>query len=312
MSQLTPDNLAVLPRPLVMGRSLFSKVISDLLQLAKLRITLMVVITAWIGLELGRRSLGLWEPQWILTLMTLLGTALSCMGAGALNQVMEVDTDARMHRTRMRPIASGRMSLSMGTLVGLVWSVLGVGILWLGTHPLAAIVSAFTVISYVLVYTPMKRVSSLSTVIGAVPGALPPVIGYTAVAGRFGIEAWVVFAMMFLWQLPHFLAIAWLYREDYARAGFPMLPVLDGTGRSTFRQMLLGCVALLPVGLMPTMLDFSGKFYFFGALLCGLAFLGFAVALVIRPGPMQARSVFFASLVYLPAVLALLVMDGGS
>ncbi len=311
MSQISTDNLEVLQTDAVTRRSVWAQVTSDLVQLAKLRITLMVVITAWIGLELGRRSLGLWETQTLLTAMTLLGTALSCMGAGALNQVMERDTDARMMRTRLRPIPAGRISMMMGLVTGLVWSLLGVVILWWGTHPLAAAVSGFTIISYVLVYTPMKRVTSLSTVIGAVPGALPPVIGYTAVTGRFGPEAWVVFAIMFLWQLPHFLAIAWLYRDDYARGGFPMLPVIDPSGRSTFRQMLLGCVALLPVGLMPTMLGFSGGLYFTGALLAGLVFLGFAVAVVAKPNRAQARALFFASLVYLPAVLALLVVDRG-
>ncbi len=311
MSQLSTDNLEVLQSDAVTRRSAWSQVIGDMVQLAKLRITLMVVITAWIGLELGRRSLGLWEMQATLTVMTLLGTALSCMGAGALNQVMERDTDARMVRTRLRPIPAGRISMMMGSLTGLIWSLLGVVILWFGTHPLAAFVSLFTIISYVLVYTPMKQVTSLSTVIGAVPGALPPVIGYTAVTGKFGPEAWVVFAIMFLWQLPHFLAIAWLYRDDYARGGFPMLPVIDPSGRSTFRQMLLGCVALLPVGLMPTMLGFSGGLYFTGALVAGLVFLGFAVAVVAKPTRTHARALFFASLVYLPAVLALLVVDRG-
>ena len=169
--------------------------------------------------------------------------------------------------------------------------------------------SAFTIFSYVTIYTPLKRVTTVSTLIGAIPGALPPVIGYAAATGAVEPAAWCMFAIMFMWQLPHFLAIAWMYREDYTRGGFVMLPVIEPDGRSTFRQMLIGCLAMLPLGLLPTLMGFTGMIYFVGALIAGVGFLATAVALVISPTNERARRVFFASLIYLPLVLALMMID---
>jgi protoheme IX farnesyltransferase len=280
--------------------------VSDVAQLTKSRITVMVVMTTFIGYQLGVGS-GMAIDLVLLT--TVLGTALSCMGACALNQVLERDTDALMNRTADRPIPAGRMTLATGSLIGVTLSFAGVGLLATGANALTALLSATTIVTYVLAYTPLKRITSVSTIVGAVPGALPPVMGYTAATGRIELPIVVVFLIMFLWQLPHFLAIAWLYREDYARAGMPMLPVVDPSGVSTFRQMLLGCLALLPLGLLPTMLRISGVVYFAGALLCGLMFLAAAIALVIRPTRARAKWVFYASLVYLPAVLALMMID---
>jgi protoheme IX farnesyltransferase len=285
--------------------SLSSTRVSDLSQLTKPRITVMVAVTAFIGYQLGMASMTLD----LVLLATLIGTSLSCMGACVLNQVIERDTDAKMKRTADRPIAAGRMSPATGSLIGVLLSIAGVGLLAAGANGLTALLSATTIVSYVCMYTPLKRVTSVSTIVGAVPGALPPVMGYAAATGRIDLPIVVVFLIMFLWQLPHFLAIAWLYRKDYARAGMPMLPVLDPSGVSTFRQMLLGCLAMLPLGLLPTMLGISGVVYFGGAMLCGLIFLATAIALVMRPTHSRAKWVFYASLVYLPAVLALMMID---
>jgi protoheme IX farnesyltransferase len=182
-------------------------------------------------------------------------------------------------------------------------------ILAVWVNGLTAVISAFTIFSYAMIYTPLKRVSSISTIVGAVPGALPPVMGYTAVANNVGIEAVLLFGILFLWQLPHFLAIAWLYKEDYARAGMPMLPVIDPDGSSTFRQMLITCMALVPLGMLPTILGVSGRIYFIGALIAGLGFLGFGIALVRGRTRAHARAMFFASLVYLPVVLGLMMAN---
>lgn len=280
----------------------------DTVSLTKPRIAMMVLITAYIGYVLGLRAHNL-AGSWYLLAMMLVGTGLSCMGAAALNQVVEHDTDAMMRRTADRPIASGRVSTLPGALWGLLLSIAGVVTLAYGATPAAAIVSALTIVSYVLIYTPLKRITSLSLIVGAVPGALPPVIGYAAATGTLGREAWVIFAIMFIWQVPHFLAIAWLYREDYARAEFPMLAVLDPAGGSTFRQMLLWCALLLPVGMLPTVLGFSGTIYFVASLLLGLGFLACGVAVVIGRQAKQARLMFIASLFYLPLVLAVMVLD---
>ena len=289
--------------------------LADYVQLAKVRITVMVVATTWLGFILGEKAaaqaawMGATVGGWTALIGAMIGTALSCMGASVLNQVYERESDAKMNRTKDRPLPAGRVSPGAALTFGLFMSVAGVVTLAVAAGDIAALLAAFTIASYALIYTPMKKVSSTSTIIGAVPGALPPVIGYAAAADALGAGAVAMFAIMFLWQLPHFLAIAWLYRDDYARGGFPMLPVLDPTGGSTFRQMVLGCAALLPVGLMPTMLGMAGPAYFYVALGCGMAFLAFALALVARPSKARARAMFFASLVYLPVVLAMMVID---
>lgn len=277
---------------------------ADYMTLTKQRITLMVVITAAAGFALAP---GAWS--WLTLMGTLMGTALSCMGASVLNQVIERDTDGMMDRTMNRPLPAGRVNPTEATWVGVVLGLAGVGLLALTTTWMAAALSAFTILSYVLIYTPMKRYSPVALLVGAVPGAMPPMIGYAAVTGDLRAAAWLTFTIMFVWQVPHFLAIAWLYREDYAKAGFPMLPVLDPTGQRTFRQVLIGCLLLVPLGGLPTMLGISGIAYFFTALICGLTFLAFGIALVWRPGRTQARRLFLASLVYLPVVLTVMLVD---
>lgn len=316
MTQLTTNHDGALAMPANIAPTTVAARFSDVSQLTKPRITLMVVITAFIGYALAvRQQAGLIGVTQViassgLTLIgTLIGTALSCMGAAALNQVMERDSDALMHRTQDRPLPAGRMGASHAATIGVTLAAFGVGALYLLANPLTAALSAFTIASYVLLYTPMKRVSSISTIVGAVPGAMPPVMGYAAASGEIGVAAVLMFAILFLWQLPHFLAIAWLYRDDYARAGMPMLPVLDPQGGSTFRQVLLGCLALLPLGLMPTMMGISGRVYFLGALMAGLIFLASGVALILGRSHRHARVMFFVSLLYLPTVFALMLMD---
>jgi len=306
VSTSQPDEAVALEREAQASR--FGARLSDYAELSKLRITLMVVITTAIGFMLAVR----WTESswtWLTLLGCLAGTSLACMGASALNQAMEHLTDALMPRTQKRPIAAGRVGVTEGLWFGVLIAAAGVIVLGVTSTLLAAALAALTVFSYTMIYTPMKRLTSLSTLVGAVPGAMPPMIGYAAVNSTLELPAWLVFAIMFLWQLPHFLAIAWLYREDYARAGMPMLPVLDPTGRSTFRQMLLTCAMLLPLGMLPTAIGVAGWVYFAIATLAGAAFMFTAVLLVISPSRQRARTVFFASLLYLPLVLAALTFD---
>jgi protoheme IX farnesyltransferase len=279
--------------------------LADYATLTKPRITLMVVVTAYIGFAIGDPL----DTGWLLLLATLLGTGLCCMGASAFNQVLERDVDALMHRTRNRPLPAGRLNAAQATTLAFILSILGVTILACLANALAAALAAFTILSYALAYTPLKRVTSLSTLVGAVPGAMPPVIGFAAATRSVDTAAFLLFAIMFVWQLPHFLAIAWLYRDDYARAHLPMLPVIHPDGGSTFRQILMTCLALVPLGLLPTALGISGTLYFATALCCGAIFLAFAVALILVPSRQRARSLFFASLVYLPLVMAMMLID---
>ncbi|MEX0778047.1 MAG: heme o synthase [Phycisphaeraceae bacterium] len=313
MSQLTSTITTDRPAAGILDAATLARARSalmDLAELSKLRITVMVAVTAWLGYQLGVADAGaMASASWLLLTATLVGTAWSCIGASVFNQVMERDVDALMHRTRNRPLPAGRMAPRHALLYGLIAAAAGVTTLALFTTPLAAGLSAFTIAAYTFIYTPMKRTSPASTIVGAVPGALPPVIGYAAATNTVAAPALAVFAIMFLWQLPHFYAIAWLYREDYARAGMPMLPVLDPTGASTFRQMLLYCAILVPVGMLPTFVGVSGMLYGVGALVAGLTFMAFAVVLVRRRTRAAARAMFFASLVYLPAVLLLLCLD---
>lgn len=281
-------------------------------EMTKPRVTVMVVLVALIGFLMGLPRGGLIHGGWGLWLSligSLMGTAMSCMGAAVLNQVYERRTDALMTRTRGRALPTGRLSVGEALGAGLMLTVGGVMVLAVMANSLTAGLAAFTILSYALVYTPMKRVSSTSTLIGAVPGAVPPVMGYTAAAGVIGPEAWVMFGILYMWQLPHFLAIAWLYREDYARAGIEVLPAVEPDGRSTMRQVLIGCVTLLPLGLMPTMLGVSGLVSFLVSLGAGLGLLGVATGLAVSRTRRCAKYMYLASLVYLPAVLLVMLAD---
>ena len=291
---------AVEPRQATLGIRL-----ADFVELTKPRIALMVVLTAGIGILLA--SNGRVDPS--LVVHALLGTGLVAAGSGALNHLIERDLDALMTRTAERPLPAGRMGSDAALLFGVALSVAGLVELTLAVNLLTALLGAAALAGYIFVYTPLKRVSPLATIIGAVPGALPPVMGWTAVADRIEPGAWVLFGILFFWQLPHFLAIAWMCRDDYARAGFPMLPVVHPDGRSTARQMILYGAALVPMSLLPSILGLTGATYFLGAFVLGFFFLAVCVTFALSHSLAAARRVLLVSVVYLPAVLAVMVLD---
>jgi protoheme IX farnesyltransferase len=280
--------------------------LSDFRQLTKPGITLMVVLTAALGFLLGQGAGG-FAP--FLFLATLAGTALVSAGASVLNQVWERGPDALMSRTAQRPVPAARIDADSALLFGVLLSISGLSVLALAVNLLTALLGAVALAGYVFVYTPLKRVTSLATVIGAIPGAIPPMMGWSAVRNEVDLAAWVLFGILFFWQMPHFLAIAWLCREDYARAGFPMLPVLDPSGVWTARQSILYGAALVPVSLMPSLLGLAGRVYFGGAFVLGLLYLGAALAFAQRRDTAGARRLMFSSLLYLPAILLALLVD---
>ncbi len=277
----------------------------DFFELTKPRIVVMVLITTFVGFYLGIGA----AADYVALFHTLLGTALVAGGTLALNQLMEREADAKMERTKMRPLPEGRVQPEEALIFGAAMTVGGLLYLALLVNALSAVVTCAIVISYLFAYTPLKMKTSLCMFIGAVPGALPPVIGWAAARNSVDLEAWVLFAIMFLWQMPHSLAIGWLYREDYAKAGFQLLPVLDPHGKSTGRQIVSNCLALLAVGLIPTLIGFAGVVYFFSALALGAMFLWYGVALARSCSRDAARRLLFASLVYLPVLLAVMAFD---
>lgn len=293
-SQIVPDREA----PVVQR-------LAPYLELTKPRLTALAVLTAGMGFLLGTNSPFLFEKF----LMMLLGT--TCVGAGAavLNQLLEKEADSKMNRTKRRPIPSGRVSLESALTLGVILSVAGLLILSLGTNLLAGSLAVLTLTSYLFLYTPLKSRSALCTLVGAIPGALPPMIGWAAATGTLGKEAWLLFAILFLWQLPHFLALAWKFRDDYARAGFKMLPVLDPDGGLTFRQITLYCLALVPVTLLPAVWGWAGGFYFLTALVSSLAFLGVGLKAAYARSGTAAHQFFLASILYLPFLLITLLID---
>jgi protoheme IX farnesyltransferase len=243
----------------------------------------------------------------VLVLSTVIGTALVAGGASAVNQVYERRTDALMQRTRLRPMADGRLAPSEALRYAFVLCAAGLLMLALGANILSAAVAFATLVSYAAIYTPLKLRTSFATVIGAVPGALPAVIGWTAAANDLSLGAWILFAIVFLWQLPHFLAIAWMCRDDYARAGFPMLPVIEPDGRSTGRQSVVYAAALLPVSLAPSIAGMAGPAYFAGALVLTLGFLALTIRFARTRSNADARAVFFGSITYLPILWILMI-----
>jgi heme o synthase len=227
----------------------------------------------------------------------------------AFNQIIERERDALMRRTRSRPLPDGRLPPVEAMWLGLLMTVAGLGILAAGVNLLAAEVALATLVSYALVYTPLKSRTSFATVIGAIPGALPPVIGWAAAANSLSQGSWVLFGIVFLWQLPHFLAIAWMYRDDYARAGFLMLPVLEPDGRSTARQAVIYAAALVPLALAPTLVGMTGTLYFGSALALTLVFLGVAIRFAMTRAMRDARRLFLVSIAYLPVLWILMIAD---
>jgi protoheme IX farnesyltransferase len=245
----------------------------------------------------------------LLLFHTLVGTALVAGGASALNQVWERETDRLMRRTRLRPVAALRLTPREAQFFGLALTLAGIAELWFFVNPTTSLVAAFTAASYVLLYTPLKTRSSLSTIVGALPGALPAVIGWAAATNTLSIEAWVLFAIVFMWQMPHFLAIAWMYRDDYAAAGIRLLPVIEPDGRSTGRQAVLYTAALVPVSLMPTLVGLASPWYLMGAITLGAVLMLFSVEFSATRSIDAARRLFYGSILYLPLLWTILVLD---
>jgi protoheme IX farnesyltransferase len=278
---------------------------ADLVELTKPRVNLLVIATTVAGYYMASPPAG---SPWLL-INTVVGTALVASGAAAFNQCMERRLDALMRRTHLRPLPAGRLSLGPAIAFAAFLSIAGITELAVGANLVAAAVAASTLFTYALVYTPLKTRTSLATVVGSVPGALPPMIGWAAARGNLSIEAWILFAIVFLWQMPHFLAIAWMYREDYKRAGFPLLPIIEPDGASTGRQALVYAAALLPVGLAPAAVGLAGGIYAAGAGLAGLGFVALAARFAHDRTTPAARRLFFGSIVYLPVMWGLMIAD---
>jgi heme o synthase len=277
----------------------------DLFEMTKPRICLLALMMAALGFFLG--SKGPIPP--VTFVLALVGTALVGAACGALNMYLERDIDALMWRTMDRPLPSGRVPPRYALILGFSAAILGELILLVGVNPITAVLGAVTAFFYLGIYTPSKRVSSLSTLIGAIPGALPPLMGFTAAHGRIAAPGLWLFAILFLWQIPHFLAIAWIYREDYARGGFPILSVVDEAGLMTAKQILLYSLVLLPLTLVPSVWGITGGYYFGGALLLGAFFFVLGAKLAFRRNHAHARALFLYSILYLPALGLLLVWD---
>ena len=274
-------------------------------ELIKARLTFLVVLTTLVGFYIGFRG----PMDYWLLFHTVLGTGLLAGGAAALNQFLERQYDARMRRTEDRPLPSGRLTSDTALMFGGVCSAAGLIDLALAVNLETGVLGAITLCSYLFIYTPLKRVTPLNTAIGAIPGALPPLMGWTAARGEINVEGWSLFAILFFWQLPHFLAIAWMYRDDYAKAGFAMLPVFDSNGRRTAVQTVSHTLGLLPISLCPFLFKLAGVVYLVGALVLGLAFLWQAVQFSRELSTQRARQLFYASILYLPLLLGLMVLD---
>ena len=277
---------------------------ADFIEFIKPRLVVMILITTAAGYYLGAQTV-----DWLRCLHTLIGAGLTAAGVLGLNQYLERDVDAQMKRTQERPLPDGRMNPLEALLVGA--ALTGGGMLYLTfvVNMLSGFVISLIVVSYLFLYTPLKRKTSLCTLIGAVPGALPPVVGWVAARGSLTGGAWVLFTILFLWQLPHSLAIAYIYREDYAKAGFRLLPVIHPDGASTCRQIVINCVALLGIGLLPALYNIAGSVYFFTALLAGVAFLAVGIYLARTRSVKAARYLLYASLLYLPLVFITMALD---
>ncbi|MBC7783672.1 MAG: protoheme IX farnesyltransferase [Burkholderiales bacterium] len=282
---------------------------ADFMELTKARLNMMVLITTLIGFVVASSSVTAAPLDWWLLMQTLIGTGLCAAGASVLNQAWEYRLDALMTRTADRPVAAGRMSATEASLLGLVMSIVGFAYLLLSVNVLAAALAGATIVIYVLVYTPLKRVTTMNTLVGAIPGAIPPVIGYAAVAGKIDLEAIGLFAILFCWQMPHFLAIAILCRDDYAAAGYKMMPVVDATLARTSRWIVAFGVLLIAASLMPAMVRHTSILYMVVAVLLGGAFLACGIRCALLQTRPAARLAFFASIVYLPLALAALMIE---
>lgn len=300
--QLSPNGTRTVALSLPWPRA--SARVADYLSLTKPKLNLLVVATTLAGYYLGADRLDLAR-----LLATAVGTALVAGSAAAFNEVLERDTDALMRRTMARPLPGGRMRVASATWFAVALAASGLSTLAAGASSLAAGVAAVTLVSYVLVYTPLKSRTPLATLVGGIPGGLPPMIGWAAATGTLSLPAWVLFAIVFLWQMPHFLAIAWLCRDDYAKAGLPLLPVVEPDGRSTAHLVVLYGSVLIPISLAPTLVGLAGRIYFGGVLFLGLAFLALGVQFARRRTKDAARRLFIGSIAYLPLLWALMLCN---
>jgi protoheme IX farnesyltransferase len=287
----------------------------DYAELTKLRVTTLIVMTAWCGYFFGAHKAGISWLNWGL-FHSLLGIGLVSSGTAALNEVMEHDVDARMRRTAMRPLPAQRMSVLHATIVGTAATMGGSIYLAVLTNPLTGLLALLTSLIYLAAYTPLNKISPICTFVGAFPGAMPGVLGWTAACGRLELGTLVLFAILFVWQFPHFFSIAWLYREDYAKGGVRMLPVVEEDGRSTATRILIYSLLLIPVSILPSFFGMAGKIYLFGAVILGLGLLYFGVRLAFlnlplgsAPSKMRARQVLRATVVYLPLLFALMMCN---
>ncbi len=283
------------------GRSTFAL----LSELFKARLTTLVILTTAMGFHLGNRG----PVDWVLFVHTVVGTALLAAGAAALNEYVEREHDAKMPRTAHRPIPSGEIRPETALGLGVVTAVCGMVELVLWVNPLTAFLGILTLATYVFVYTPLKRVTTLNTLVGAIPGALPPLMGWSAATGALAPGGWILFAILFFWQLPHFMAIAWIYRKDYAQGGYQMLPVIDPEGHKTAATAIRHTLALIIFSLMPFTFGLAGRLYLSGALLMGIGFLICGFWFARERSTRNARRLFFASIIYLPLLLGILIGD---
>jgi heme o synthase len=275
------------------------------LELTKPRITFLIVLTAAAGFALGSSA----SIDYALMARAMFGIALLSSGIATLNQYMERDLDLLMRRTANRPLPSGKLMPWEALTFGVTLTVLAEIYLSLFVNPLTGLLGLTVIAGYLFAYTPLKTRTSLSTMVGAFPGAVPPLIGWAAARGDIGVEAWILFAILFLWQFPHFLAIAWMYREDYSRAGILMLPVVEPDGRVTGQQIVVYTLMLLPVSLLPTVMGISGKIYLYGAIILGLLFLYSSVRAAFSQSRQEARRLLLASVIYLPLLFILMVVN---
>jgi heme o synthase len=273
--------------------------------LIKARLTFLVVLTTLVGFYLGSPS----PVNYWLMFHAVLGTALVASGASALNQLLEREHDAKMRRTKNRPLPSGRLQPTTVMVFGGVCACAGLLYLALAVNLTTSVIGAISLLSYVFIYTPLKRMTWLNTAVGAVPGALPPLMGWTAARGELSHQGWALFAILAFWQLPHFFAIAWMYRDEYAKAGFKMLPAIDPEGHRTGRQAVCHTLGLLPVSLCPFLFHMTGAVYLVSALVLGLVFLWFSIQFARYMTIPRARQLFFVSILYLPLLLVMMVLD---
>jgi protoheme IX farnesyltransferase len=283
----------------------------DYIALTNPRITWLILMSTGVGYFFGaQRDWHGWAGWHFATLLhTIIGTGLIASGTAALNQWIERKADGMMRRTQARPLPSGRLEPGRALAFAIAISIAGFAELWFGANPLAALLGLFTLLTYLFIYTPLKQRSPHSTTFGSLPGAMPPLIGFAAASGTLTWDAWVLFAILFLWQFPHFYAIAWMYKEDYARAGIRMLPVVEPDGKSTARRILLYSIALIPISLMPKFFAMAGNVYLVGAIALGLVFVYYGLRIRWDRTRQQARQVLLASVVYLPLLFSLMLFD---